>query len=463
MTATSIAIGGLEGRQLPPRETLNPLQVWKFLAYPGRAAERLYNKYGALAPIGFFGAKYTMVLTPEAALQVFAQPPEDYIAFYEESFGGLNGEGSLWILAGEAHRRERKLFAPAVHPGHFQAYGDVIRDVARLHFGHWRAGEVRRSVDTTKAIALDVIMRLVFGVEDDAFMREGGAILDRLTGTIHPIFVFYPKLQRSWFPPFRRYEKAKAAMYEWCGRLIALRRSRGTLGDDVLGRLMRANDEHGNPYTELHICNELLSILTAGHVTTGVALAWALYEVGRHPEVLARLRDELAAANPASHEIPTLPYLSAVCDEAIRLHPILAECARVPTKPLQIAGRDIPAGEPLVIAIVGIHHNPAIFPEPQRFRPERFLERSYTKTEFMPFGGGHRRCLGAGLAEYTMRISLAEAVRTWTFEAAAVDRDIRHDIAMGPKLGVPLRILGRLGASAPAPAGGRSEAAGALV
>ena len=178
-------------------------------------------------------------------------------------------------------------------------------------------------------------------------------------------------------------------------------------------------------------------------MTTGVALAWALYEVARHPEVLAKLRAELDAAKPAAHEIPTLPYLSAVCDEAIRLHPVLAECARVPTKPVRIAGRDIPAGEPLVIAIVGIHHNPAIFPEPHRFRPERFLERSYSKTEFMPFGGGHRRCLGAGLAEYTMRISLAEAVRTWTFEAAAVDRDIRNDIAMGPKLGVPLRVLGR--------------------
>ena len=240
MTAIDAEMTDLVARKLPPRETLNPAQVWKFLAYPGRAAERLYGKYGALAPIGFFGAKYTMVLTPEAALQVFAQPPEDYIAFYEESFGGLNGAGSLWILAGEAHRRERKLFAPAVHPGHFQAYGEVIREVARQHFGRWRAGEVAKSIDTTKAIALDVIMRLVFGVEDDAFMREGGAILGRLTGTISPIFVFYPKLQRSWFPPFRRYEKAKAAMYEWCSRLIALRRSRGTLGEDVLGQLMRA-------------------------------------------------------------------------------------------------------------------------------------------------------------------------------------------------------------------------------
>jgi cytochrome P450 family 110 len=436
---------------LPPHESLNPLQVWKFLSYPKDAAARLFKRYGALAPIKFLGATYTMVLTPEAALEVFAQPPEMYVAFFHESFAGMNGEGSLWILAGEAHRRERKLFAPAVHPAHFQAYGDVIRDVARLHFASWRVGETYKSVETTKAIALDVIMRLVFGVEDEQLMREGGTVLDRLTGSIHPLIVFYPKLQRSWFPLFRRYQKAKAAMYEWAGRLIALRRSRGTLGDDVLGRLMRANDEHGRPYTELHICNELLSILTAGHVTTGVALAWALYEIGRHPDVLDRLRAELIEAGPApaSHVVAALPYLSAVCNETIRLHPILAECARVPVEPVQILGHDIAAGEPLVIAIAGIHHDPKIFPDPGRFLPDRFIERSYSKTEFMPFGGGHRRCLGAGLADYTIRISLAEAVMSWTFEAAAVDRDIRHDIAMGPKLGVPLRVLSPFQAPAP--------------
>jgi cytochrome P450 len=413
--------------------------------HPKDASIRLRDEFGELAPIGFLGNKYTVVLSPEAALEVFAQPPEIYVAFFHESFAGMNGEGSLWILAGEGHRRERKLFAPAVHPSHFRVYGDVIRDVARLHFGRWHAGGTFRSLESTKAIALDVIMRLVFGVEDEQMMREGSIVLDRLTSSIHPLTVFYPKLQRPWFPLFRRYEKIKAAMYEWAGRLIALRRSRGAVGDDVLGRLMRASDEHGRPYTELHICNELLSILTAGHVTTGVALAWALHEVGRHPEVLERLRDELIDAGPAveSQVVATLPYLTAVCNETIRLHPILSECARVPTVPVRIRGFDIPAGEPLVISIVGIHHDAKIFPEPGRFLPDRFIERNYSKTEFMPFGGGHRRCLGAGLAEYTMRISLAEAVMSWTFETARVDRDIRHDLAMGPKFGVPLRILGR--------------------
>jgi len=110
---------------------------------------------------------------------------------------------------------------------------------------------------------------------------------------------------------------------------------------------------------------------------------------------------------------------------------------------MKIRGESIHAGQALVISIVGIHHNPAIYPEPDRFIPERFIERKYSNFEFLPFGGGHRRCLGSGLAEYTMRITLAEIALRWELESAGVDRDIRHDLAMGPKHGVKLRINGR--------------------
>jgi cytochrome P450 len=141
--------------------------------------------------------------------------------------------------------------------------------------------------------------------------------------------------------------------------------------------------------------------------------------------------------------LTSLPYLEAVVKETVRLHPILSECARIPMEPVQIRGRTIQPGQALVVSIVSIHHNPEIYPEPDRFRPERFLERKYNIYEFLPFGGGHRRCMGAGLAEYTLRLALAEAVTHWDFETAGVDKDIRHDLAMGPKYGVPLRIIGR--------------------
>jgi len=432
-------------KALPPVLRLNAWQQWKYLSQPIAMNTWLRERFGDLAPLHFQRQDYAVVLTPEGARQAFSAPPEGYEAFWHESFAGMNGEGSLWVLDGEAHRRERQLFAPAVHAHHFRAYGPVIRDIARLHSGKWQPGQTIKAIDTTLAIALDVIMRLVFGVEDEAMIEEGRRVLHALTRAAHPIIVFYPKLQRPWFPIFRRYTRAKAEMYAWVDRLLVARRAEGRVGSDVLGCLMNAHDEAGQPVSDEHICNELLSILTAGHVTTAVALSWALYELGQHPEVVAKLRAEVEGLGPEPDpgQILTLPYLSATCNETIRLHPVLAECARVPTSPVEILGYTVPAGQALVISIAGIHHHPDVYPEPKRFRPERFIERNYSNFEFLPFGGGHRRCMGAGLAEYTLRLSLAEIALHWEFEPASIDYDSRHDLAMSPKYGVPLRILER--------------------
>src|SRR5712692_6403331 len=193
------------------------------------------------------------------------------------------------------------------------------------------------------------------------------------------------------------------------------------------------------------IRDELITILLAGHETTATALAWALYELGRHPAVLDKLRAEVEGlgsdANPGL--IVTLPYLSAVCNETLRLHTVLSEVARVISAPMELFGYTLPPGSSVVVSVMSVHHDPELYPQPGQFVPERFLRRTYSPSEFLPFGGGHRRCLGAGLADYELRIVLAEIITHWEFEPAAVERDIRHDIAMGPKYGVPLRIKAR--------------------
>jgi len=425
---------------------LSPSQQWKYFSQPRAMHEWLRDRYGNLARLHFQEREYALVITPEAARQVFSADPDGYDAFWKESFAGLTGgSDSVWVLIREPHRRERLLFAPAVHANHFRLYGEVIRDTVRLHLENWRPGREIKAIDTTRAMALDVIMRLAFGVEEEDLMDKGREILEELRSAVHPLIVFYPKLQRNWFPLWRRYARARQAMYAWVDRLLAVRRSKGGGAMDVLGSLMNSQDETGAPATDEHIRVELNSVLGAGHETTAVALAWALYELGSHPDVLEKLRAELEGmgGEPDAGMIHTLPYLDAIFKETVRLHPILAECARVPMEPLEILGQTIPAGTALVVSIVGIHHDPVLYPEPDRFRPERFLERSYDVFEFLPFGGGHRRCLGAGLAEYSMKIALAEIATHWDFETAAADVDARNDIAMGPKHGVRLRILGR--------------------
>lgn len=430
---------------LPQAITQNPIEQWLYFNKPQAAHEGLRKRFGPLAPVHFLGRDHVIVLTAEGAKQVFATDPADYDAFFKDGFTGIAGPASLWVLTGEAHRRERQLFTPAVHASHFRKYGDIVRDITRQYLEKWQPGQTIKAIDTTLDISRDVIMRLVFGVEEGELMEEGREILDELRRASNPLIVFVSQLQQPWFPPWRRFARAKEHFTDWVNRFLAVRRARGGATDDVVGSMLASHYEDGSPMKDSEIRDELITIMQGGHETTATVLAWALYELGRHPKVLEKLRTELENSGAADDPglVVKLPYLGAVCDETVRLHPILAECARVLTTSHEILGHTIPAGDSLVISIVGIHHDPEIYPEPNRFNPERFIERTYSRFEFLPFGGAHRRCLGAALSEYETRIALAEMVLHWDFETAAVEHDVRHDVAMGPKHGVPLRVRRR--------------------
>jgi len=431
---------------LPKAVSQDIMEQWLYFNEPQRAIDRLIKRSGPLAPLHFMGQDHVFVFTAEGARQVFAGDPAGYDPFFKEGFMGVSGPGSLWVLTGTEHRRERQLFAPAVHASHFRKHGDTVREIARHHIGKWQPGRTIKAMDTTLAISRDVIMRLVFGVEEGELMSEGREIVDELRRALNPLIVFIPQLQKRWFPPWNRFNRAKDHFTNWVNRLLAVRRTNGGGADDVLGSMLVTKREDGSPMRDDEIRDELITILQGGHETTAAVLAWALYELGRNPVILAKLRAELENSGVANDpsRIIKLPYLGAICDETVRLHPILSECARVLTTPLEVLGYTIPAGNALVISITAIHHDPSIYPEPNRFIPERFIERTYNRAEFLPFGGAHRRCIGAALSEYETRISLAEMVLNWDFETAGTDHDVRHDVAMGPKYGVPLRIKAKM-------------------
>ena len=394
---------------------------------------------------GLLGSFFTLVLTPEGARQVLSADPNGYGAFWKEGFGGVAGTGSLWVLEKERHHRERQLLSPAFHAQSFRSYGEIIRTIAREKTEDWRASQQVRALDTTLSISMEVIMRVVFGMGDDQFKEEGRKVLRQVWKNMHPLIVFFPALQRHWFPLWARYARAKDEFANWVARFLAERRARNEVTDDVLGRMLAAHYEDGSPMRDEDICSELITILLAGHETTATALAWALYDLGTHPDVLDRLRLELDSlgSDPDPGTVTKLPYLSAVCNETLRLHTLLPEIGREIAEPLTLFGQTIPAGNAVAVSIMSIHHDPELYPEPDLYTPERFLNRTYSPFEFLPFGGGHRRCLGSGLSDYEMRIVLAEIVMHWEFEPAGIEREIRHDIAMGPKNGVRLQIKGR--------------------
>jgi len=430
----------------PKGFAINPYQTWLLVNRPQAYTANLRKRFGdVVALYGPKGDAFVIALKPESARQILSADPDGYDAFWKEGFTGVAGSGSIWVLGGNRHRRERQLLSPAFHAQTFRGYGEVIRKTTQQKTDIWKPGQTVRVLDTTLDISLEIIMRIVFGVEDAKFVEEGHNVLFALWHSMHPLFIFFPMLQRNWFPLWRRYAHAKRNFANWVNQYLAERHAQNKETNDVLGRMMAAHYEDGQVMRDEDILHELITIVLAGSETTATALSWALYDLGSNPDKLEKLREELDAlgANPEPEILGTSPYLTACCNETLRLHTLLPEVARVLVSPLEVSGYKFSAGEWVGVSIMAIHHDPELYPEPMHFVPERFIGRTYSPFEFLPFGGGHRRCLGSGLSDFEMRIALAEIVTHWEFEPAAVEHEIRHDIAMGPKNGVQLHIKSR--------------------
>src|SRR5262245_33000856 len=422
-----------------------------FVYHPKPYYAWLRRRFGEIVTLPTAEGRTVCVLTAEGARQVLTHDPDIYEAFNKKAFTALAGAGSLWVLDGARHRNERRLLSPSFSTHHCRHYGQAILEIAVRQAESWQAGQEINAYKAMLDTSVDVIMRVVFGADRGGLIEDGRNALLALTQAARPSISFVPPLQAGWFPPWIRYRRAKREFATFVTRLLAERRGRGDGDDDVLGLLLSAHHQDGQALSDAEIIDELITILTAGHETTAVALSWALYELGRHPAVLQRLRAELAALAPDADPdtIAQQPYLGAVCNETLRLHTILTEIARKLGRPLELSGYRLPAGTGIAIGIGAIHQDSSLYPSPREFRPERFLERTYTAFEFLPFGGGHRRCLGAALSDYEMRIVLATIVMRWEFVVVAEEQDVRHNIGSGPKEGVRLEMKSRRPLPAP--------------
>jgi len=190
--------------------------------------------------------------------------------------------------------------------------------------------------------------------------------------------------------------------------------------------LLQARDEDGEPLSDKELRDELVTLLVAGHETTATSLAWTLERITRHPEVLARLEDD------ADGE-----YLDAVIKESLRLRPVVPAVARQLAEPVELGGYELPAGVSIVPSIYLTHRRPDIYPEPLAFKPERFVDSSPSNFEYLPFGGGVRRCLGASFAQFEMKIVLGTILRHARVSApdSRAERVTRRSITFAPSSG----------------------------
>ncbi|MGW4244432.1 cytochrome P450, partial [Nocardia sp. NPDC004722] len=258
-----------------------------------------------------------------------------------------------------------------------------------------------------------------------------------------PTLFLLPPLRRNMFglSGWERFSAARDRLDGLIDAEVARRRADGGGQEDLLALLLGARYEDGSAITDLDLREQLRTLLVAGHETTATTLVWALYRLHREPAALDRLLDELASAgsDPDPATLMQLPYLDAVCQETLRLHPPVPIVLRRLTGDFTL--RDVPlvAGDTMGISVQLLHTDPAVWPRPRSFRPERFLERRYSPFEFAPFGGGHRRCVGATLADYELRIVLATVLTGVRLRLAprfarfGAPLSVPHTITVGPR------------------------------
>jgi cytochrome P450 family 135 len=366
------------------------------------------------------------------------------------------GEHSVLVLDGAEHMRQRKLLLPRFQGAHVGEFREVIREVAEAEVGRWRDGERLAMRERMRALTFDVICRAVFGVTEPARVeRLRSALLSVLDMGL--LFLLPELLRRiplgprgPWARFRRRLAAADALLYEE----IAARRAEPDLESrtDVLSLLLRARDEDGEPMTDVELRDELFTMLGAGHETTATALAFAVDLLLHNPATLARLRDEIGAGDDA--------YLDAVGTETLRLRPVIDAAERKLTHPRRVGGFDLPAGIRVYPGIALVHRRPDLYPEPDRFRPERFLDGTVESYAWIPFGGGIRRCIGAALAKAEIAEVLRVICERVELEPIRPEMDpvVLRGITLVPKHGPEVRVARRLVLTGPGPRARRGAA-----
>lgn len=325
-----------------------------------------------------------------------------------------------------------------------RAYGNLMRSRAWEWGSRIERGTPFVMVDVTQNITLDVIIEAVFGVDRseqvEAFRGEILALLQSFSP-----FVFVKALRRDFFglSPWARLQRHLAQIRTRVDALCQQYRTAPAGRQDILSLLLAAKDEDGNGLSEKEIFDQLLTILFAGHETTAVMLAWAFYCLHRDLQTLQALQAELdpLAEQADPEDVARLPYLEAVINETLRLYPPVHIIHRRLLKPLSIAGYDLQPGDAVAAGAFVTHRLPEIYPEPEKFVPQRFIDRSYSAFEFLPWGGGARRCLGAAFAMYEMKQVIFALLKRYRFKLLETGPVgfVHRPGTVGPKGGIRMQ------------------------
>jgi cytochrome P450 len=398
--------------------------------------------FPGLGRVHFFttaGDSQRILTTPRDALSAPTPNPIEPIV----------GPHSVILTSGEHHRRQRRLLSPALHGAHIHERADLMAKAVLTEINAWRPGDRVALHRTAQSITLRVIIETVLGVDRDRTREYTEVVTELMKANTAPLLLL-PALRRDFagLGPWARLVGRRTQFQRMLsGQMERGRRCPHTAHGTVLNHLLHETDSEERHFDDDDLQQQLRTMVIAGHDTTAAALAWALYRIHRHTEVRARLTDELAG-DPAPHEMPKLPYLSAVIKETLRMHPAVPIVLRKLDEPQDIGDVEFSAGDTVGIAIPAIHFDPDLWADPYRFNPDRFLDHNPTPFEYLPFGGGHRRCLGAAFANYELAIAIGTMLRTAVLtlprreQRRSPPRSVPRGIAVVPRRDVKLAVAG---------------------
>jgi len=438
---------------LPPGPRIpRLLQVLEWIRRPIPFMQTCARKYGSAftlrwpgePPLAFFSE-------PTVIKQIFTAAPERLQAGQANVvFKPIVGPNSVLLLDGARHKRERKLLMPPFHGERMRLYGDVMGKAADRSIDDWPVDTSFPLRARMQRITLDIILRTVFGMEEGARLARLRTLLIEyfnLVGNNPLLLIRWLQIDRGPLTAWTRTAVLARAidtlLYDEIARRKAASQDERT---DVMAMLVAARDEDGQSMSDAEIRDEMITILLAGHETTATSMAWVMYRLLQHPEVLETARTEMASVFGSgrqaslAEQVTELGYLDAVIKETARLHPIVPIVLRYLDAPTRIGDFDLPAGSVAAPCIYLTHRRPDVWPDPETFRPERFIDRRVDPYTFFPFGGGARHCLGAAFATYEMKIVLARVLARVSLrpDPAHTVRTVRRGITLAPSGGLPV-------------------------
>jgi cytochrome P450 len=363
--------------------------------------ERARRRYGSMFTVRLLGIGNAVVVSDPALIkQTFRADPTVLHAGTGSPLRTLLGENSLLGIDEAQHMEQRKLLLPSFKGQRIKAYEEMIAAIAAEEIDAWPRDRELATAASMQRITLRAILRALFGAE--------GERLYALEELIPPWTVLgarlalAPELRHNFgsWSPWAKFVELRARVDAILDQLIATANADPALAEraDVLASLVQARHEDGSPMSDVEIRDELVTMLVAGHETTSHTLAWALERISRHPELLRRLVAEVDEGGKQLRE--------ATIREVQRVRPTVAFAARLVREPFELGGYRLPVDTRVLLAASLTHYDPDLFAHPERFDPDRFLDKLPDTYSWIPFGGGIRRCIGATFAHMEMDVVL---------------------------------------------------------